>query len=81
MYTIKCCVHPLQFRNPDAVLVCHFTQPRFSLAHKIDGTKEMAHCFRIIAQYAHCFCIIAQYMVKTNFDDVLKILSFWLCNV
>ena len=38
--------------------------PCFSLAHKIDGTKEMALRFRTIAQY----------MVKTKFDDVLKIL-------
>ena len=38
----------------------------FSLAHKIDGTKEMALRF--------CFRIIAQYMVTTKFDDALKIL-------
>ena len=57
-------VHQFQFRSPDAALVCRFTQPCFSLAHKIDGAKEMALRFRIIAQY----------MVKTKFDDVLKIL-------
>ena len=44
-------------------------------AHKIDGTKEMALRFRLR--------IIAQYMVKTKFDDALKILSCRLpvCNV
>ena len=41
-----------------------FTKSCFSLAQKIDGTKEMALCFRIIAQY----------MVKTKFNDALKIL-------
>ena len=52
------------FETKDAALVCRFTRQYFSLAHKIDGTKEMV--FR--------FCIIAQYMVKTKFDDALKIL-------
>ena len=52
------------FETPDAALVCRFPQPCFSLAHKIDGTKEMALRFRIIAQY----------MVKTKFDDAMKIL-------
>ena len=56
--------HLFQFQNPDAVLVSLFTQPCFSLAHKIDGTTEIALHFHIIVQY----------MVKTKFDDVLKIL-------
>ena len=59
-------VHQFQFRNPDAALVCRFTQPGFSLAHKIEGTNEMALHFE--------FRIIAQNMVKTRFDDALKIL-------
>ena len=58
--------HLFQFRNPDAALVCRFTQPCFSLAQKIDGTKERVIHFRLR--------IIAQYMVKTKFDDALKIL-------
>ena len=68
-YTIKChvfsCpvglhrVHQFQFRNPDAALVCRFIQPCFLLAHKRDGLR---------------FRIIAKYMVKTKFDDALKIL-------
>ena len=58
-------VHPFQFRNPDAALACRFAQRCFSLAHKIDGIKEMALRFRLR--------IIAQYMVKTKFDDSLKI--------
>ena len=57
-------VHAFQFRNPDPVLVCRFTRPCFSLAHKIDDTKEMALGFRIIVQY----------MVKPKFDDAPKIL-------
>ena len=59
---------PFQFRNLDAALVCRFTQPCFSLAHKIDGTKEMPLRFRFRLR------IIAQYMVKPKFDDALKIL-------
>ena len=55
---------PVPVSKPRCSIVCRFTQPCFSLAHKIDDTKEMALCF----------CIIAQYMVKTKFDDALKIL-------
>ena len=62
------CVHPFQFRNPDAALVCRFTEPCFSLAHRIDGTKEITLRFRFRLR------IIVQYMVKTKFDDALKIL-------
>ena len=32
------------FPKPDAVLVCRFTQPCFSLTHKIDGPSFLHYC-------------------------------------